>query len=36
MCVLPARSDYQKNVPLYKRYFVTTTYAAVPYFGTQI
>ena len=29
-------NDCQINVPLYKRYFVTTTYAAIPYFGTKI
>jgi len=23
-----------KNVPLYKRFFATTTYAAIPYSGT--
>ena len=27
-------SGCQKNVPLHKRFFVTTTYAANPYFGT--
>ena len=26
-------SDCQKDVPLYGRLFVTTTYAAIPYFG---
>ena len=25
----------QKNVPLHKRFFVTTTYAAIPYFGKK-
>jgi hypothetical protein len=29
-------SDCQKNVPLYERFFVTTTYAAIPYFGAKI
>ncbi len=29
-------SGCQKNVPVFKRFFSTTTYAAIPQFGTLL